>query len=160
MKSIRDIYKIGKGPSSSHTNGPERAAKLFKSEHPRRRRLPGGALRLSEQDRPGTRHRPGAPGSPLSPAPRRSSSARRCPMRPPPPTPWTFSALRDGREAATMRVESSAVATFTSKAAMIWSFPRSTRRTPSPRWSSSAASGVSTWRSTWRSTRARTSGNF
>ena len=33
MKSIRDIYKIGKGPSSSHTMGPERAAKLFKSTH-------------------------------------------------------------------------------------------------------------------------------
>jgi len=29
MKSIREIYKIGKGPSSSHTMGPERAAKLF-----------------------------------------------------------------------------------------------------------------------------------
>ena len=34
MKSIREIYKIGKGPSSSHTMGPERAAKLFRSEHP------------------------------------------------------------------------------------------------------------------------------
>ena len=34
MKSIREIYKIGKGPSSSHTMGPERAAKLFKSENP------------------------------------------------------------------------------------------------------------------------------
>ena len=34
MKSIRDIYKIGKGPSSSHTMGPEKAAKLFRSEHP------------------------------------------------------------------------------------------------------------------------------
>ena len=34
MKSIRDIYKIGKGPSSSHTMGPERAAKLFRSAHP------------------------------------------------------------------------------------------------------------------------------
>ena len=34
MKSIREIYKIGKGPSSSHTMGPERAAKLFKSRHP------------------------------------------------------------------------------------------------------------------------------
>ena len=30
MKSIREIYKIGKGPSSSHTMGPERAARLFK----------------------------------------------------------------------------------------------------------------------------------
>lgn len=34
MKSIRDIYKIGKGPSSSHTMGPERAARLFRGEHP------------------------------------------------------------------------------------------------------------------------------
>ena len=34
MKSIRDIYKIGKGPSSSHTMGPERAAKLFKAANP------------------------------------------------------------------------------------------------------------------------------
>ena len=34
MKSIREIYKIGKGPSSSHTMGPERAAKLFLDRHP------------------------------------------------------------------------------------------------------------------------------
>ncbi|MCI5976223.1 MAG: L-serine ammonia-lyase, iron-sulfur-dependent, subunit alpha [Clostridiales bacterium] len=34
MKSIREIYKIGKGPSSSHTMGPERAARLFKKDHP------------------------------------------------------------------------------------------------------------------------------
>ncbi len=34
MRSIREIYKIGKGPSSSHTIGPQRAAVLFKSEHP------------------------------------------------------------------------------------------------------------------------------
>ena len=34
MKSIRDIYKIGKGPSSSHTMGPERAAILFKENYP------------------------------------------------------------------------------------------------------------------------------
>lgn len=33
MKSIRELFKIGKGPSSSHTIGPERAARLFKSEH-------------------------------------------------------------------------------------------------------------------------------
>ncbi len=34
MKSIQDIYKIGKGPSSSHTIGPERAARLFKEKYP------------------------------------------------------------------------------------------------------------------------------
>ncbi len=34
MRSIREIYKIGKGPSSSHTMGPERAAQLFKAKYP------------------------------------------------------------------------------------------------------------------------------
>ena len=34
MKSIRDIYKVGKGPSSSHTIGPERAAILFRRQYP------------------------------------------------------------------------------------------------------------------------------
>ena len=34
MKSIRDIYKIGTGPSSSHTMGPARAAVMFRGEHP------------------------------------------------------------------------------------------------------------------------------
>ena len=34
MKSIREIYKIGKGPSSSHTMGPERSAKLFLEAYP------------------------------------------------------------------------------------------------------------------------------
>ena len=34
MKSIRDIYKIGKGPSSSHTMGPAAAAEQFRTETP------------------------------------------------------------------------------------------------------------------------------
>ncbi|MBO5879745.1 MAG: L-serine ammonia-lyase, iron-sulfur-dependent, subunit alpha [Clostridia bacterium] len=34
MKSIRDIYKIGKGPSSSHTMGPAKAMGIFASENP------------------------------------------------------------------------------------------------------------------------------
>lgn len=34
MKSIRELYKIGKGPSSSHTIGPERAARRFRETHP------------------------------------------------------------------------------------------------------------------------------
>jgi len=34
MKSIKDIYKIGKGPSSSHTMGPAKAMSIFVSEHP------------------------------------------------------------------------------------------------------------------------------
>ena len=34
MKSIKDIYKIGNGPSSSHTMGPARALEIFISENP------------------------------------------------------------------------------------------------------------------------------
>lgn len=34
MKSIRDLYKIGNGPSSSHTMGPKKAALLFQKEYP------------------------------------------------------------------------------------------------------------------------------
>ena len=32
MNSLRELYKIGRGPSSSHTMGPERAAKWFRGE--------------------------------------------------------------------------------------------------------------------------------
>ena len=34
MKSIRELYSIGKGPSSSHTMGPYRAAALLRRENP------------------------------------------------------------------------------------------------------------------------------
>ena len=34
MKSIREIYRIGHGPSSSHTMGPAFASELIKREHP------------------------------------------------------------------------------------------------------------------------------
>ena len=34
MSSLRELYKIGRGPSSSHTIGPERACLRFKAENP------------------------------------------------------------------------------------------------------------------------------
>ena len=34
MKSLRELYRIGKGPSSSHTIGPERACRLVLQENP------------------------------------------------------------------------------------------------------------------------------
>ena len=34
MKSLIELYKIGRGPSSSHTMGPQRAAKEFAARHP------------------------------------------------------------------------------------------------------------------------------
>lgn len=33
MESIKEIFRIGNGPSSSHTMGPKRAAKIFKSKN-------------------------------------------------------------------------------------------------------------------------------
>ena len=34
MNSIKDVFKIGRGPSSSHTMGPAKAAQIYKEEHP------------------------------------------------------------------------------------------------------------------------------
>ncbi|MDR3214914.1 MAG: L-serine ammonia-lyase, iron-sulfur-dependent, subunit alpha [Bacilli bacterium] len=34
MQSLRELYKVGPGPSSSHTMGPQRAAKQFKEAYP------------------------------------------------------------------------------------------------------------------------------
>ena len=34
MRTIKEIYKIGRGPSSSHTMGPSKAAAIFLSENP------------------------------------------------------------------------------------------------------------------------------
>ena len=34
MKSLKYLYKIGRGPSSSHTMGPDKAARYFKELHP------------------------------------------------------------------------------------------------------------------------------
>lgn len=34
MKTLRELYKIGNGPSSSHTMGPKRAAEWFKDKDP------------------------------------------------------------------------------------------------------------------------------
>lgn len=34
MESIKEIYKIGNGPSSSHTMGPKKAAEIFREKNP------------------------------------------------------------------------------------------------------------------------------
>jgi L-serine dehydratase len=34
MESIKEIFRIGNGPSSSHTMGPKKAAEIFKSKYP------------------------------------------------------------------------------------------------------------------------------
>lgn len=35
MKSLKELYKIGRGPSSSHTMGPEKACRIFLKRFPR-----------------------------------------------------------------------------------------------------------------------------
>ena len=34
MESLKELYKIGNGPSSSHTMGPQKAAKIFRDKNP------------------------------------------------------------------------------------------------------------------------------
>ncbi len=34
MQSLKELYKIGNGPSSSHTMGPKRAVEIFKNKYP------------------------------------------------------------------------------------------------------------------------------
>ncbi len=34
MESLKQLYKIGMGPSSSHTMGPRKAAEQFAAAHP------------------------------------------------------------------------------------------------------------------------------
>lgn len=34
MESIKEMYKIGNGPSSSHTMGPAKASRIFKERNP------------------------------------------------------------------------------------------------------------------------------
>ncbi len=34
MKSLRELYKVGRGPSSSHTMGPSKAAGIYAARHP------------------------------------------------------------------------------------------------------------------------------
>ncbi len=39
MKTVKHIYKIGKGPSSSHTMGPYKAVRSYMEHHPEARHL-------------------------------------------------------------------------------------------------------------------------
>lgn len=39
MESLKELYKIGKGPSSSHTMGPYKAATLYSEKHPEAKRF-------------------------------------------------------------------------------------------------------------------------
>ena len=54
MQSIRELYKIRRGPSSSHTVVPERAAVILRRDNPGGGGLPGDAVRSAGKKLPGT----------------------------------------------------------------------------------------------------------
>lgn len=39
MKSLKELFRIGPGPSSSHTLGPQRATSMFLAQHPNAKRI-------------------------------------------------------------------------------------------------------------------------
>ncbi len=105
MKSIRDIYKIGKGPSSSHTIGPERAALQFRQQHPE---ADGFRVELfGSLSKTGKGH-----GTDrvlkevLSPLPTEIVFRSDCPEDVHHPNTMDFFALKDGIVCGTLRVES------------------------------------------------------
>lgn len=105
MKSIRDLYKVGKGPSSSHTMGPERAAKIFKQENPDADRYEVtlyGSLSLT-----GVGHGTDRVLSEvLSPTPTEIIFSDKNPDDLRHPNTMDFAAFKDGAQTAGMRVES------------------------------------------------------
>ena len=104
MKSIREIYKIGKGPSSSHTMGPERAAKFFKETHP-----DADAFRVvlyGSLSKTGVGHGTARViREVLSPLPTEIIFSKESPEGFHPNT-MDFFALKDSKEIGTLRVES------------------------------------------------------
>ena len=39
MRSLKELFRIGKGPSSSHTMGPQKASQIFKERNPQASRF-------------------------------------------------------------------------------------------------------------------------
>ena len=105
MRSIRDIYKIGKGPSSSHTMGPERAARIFREEHPE-----AEAFRVILYDslsKTGVGHGTDrVVREVLSPAPTEIVFSKVDPPDLRHPNTMDFIAIENGVESAPMRVQS------------------------------------------------------
>ena len=141
MKSIQEIFKIGKGPSSSHTIGPERAATLFKNEHPD---ADGYRVILYESlSKTGKGH-----GTDrvlrevLAPKPTEIVFAEESPADLPHPNTMDFEAISGGQVTDRLRVLSIGAGTSAWRASRGASRRRSTRRTPTPRWSSSCASAA------------------
>ena len=100
MKSIKSVFKTGNGPSSSHTVGPYRAAKLFGSRYPDADRysvtLYGSLAFTGEGHGTGKAIRNGLPGAEVI-FDREETNL-------PHPNTMMFKAYRGGAEIAGMRI--------------------------------------------------------
>ena len=105
MKSIRDVYKIGRGPSSSHTMGPEKAARIYRQEHPEaeayRVKLYGS---LSKTGKGHMTDR--VLYETLSPVPTEVVFCKETPSDVTHPNTMDFFVMRDGKEESLMRAVS------------------------------------------------------
>ena len=99
MRSIRSVYKIGHGPSSSHTVGPYNAAQIFGRRHPEadafRVTLYGSLAATGEGHGTGKAIRSGLPGAEIAV----DRGARDLPH----PNTMRFQAFRGGEEIANVR---------------------------------------------------------
>ena len=100
MKSIRSVYKIGHGPSSSHTVGPYNAAIIFGQRHPDadgfRVTLYGSLAFTGAGHGTGKAIRSGLPGAEILVDTEKKDL--------PHPNTMLFTALKDGREIDSIRV--------------------------------------------------------
>ncbi|MBQ4227312.1 MAG: L-serine ammonia-lyase, iron-sulfur-dependent, subunit alpha, partial [Clostridia bacterium] len=100
MKSIKGVYKIGNGPSSSHTVGPYRAARLFGERYPEadsyRVVLYGSLAFTGEGHGTGKAIRNGLPGAQVV----FDRETRQLPH----PNTMLFSAYKDGVEIGSARI--------------------------------------------------------
>ena len=100
MKSIKSVYKIGHGPSSSHTVGPYQAARLFGSRYPDadayRVTLFGSLAFTGEGHGTGKAICSGLPGTEVC--------FNREETNLPHPNTMLFEAFRDGKQIAAVRI--------------------------------------------------------
>lgn len=105
MKSLTELYKIGSGPSSSHTMGPEKAARIFKTENEGAERFK--VLIYGSLAKTGKGHMTDkAIIKALSPVPTEIEFITHADFILPHPNTIDFLAYKDGQQTTSMRVVS------------------------------------------------------
>lgn len=105
MKSLTELYKIGSGPSGSHTMGPEKAARIFKTENEGAERFK--VLIYGSLAKTGKGHMTDkAIIKALSPVPTEIEFITHADFILPHPNTIDFLAYKDGQQTTSMRVVS------------------------------------------------------